>query len=139
MNRSRPSFKLTALVMAAVVLLLSIPSGMARAGLVATEQVVAERTAHEDRARVQNFLQREDVRKHLTRFGVNPAEAAARVNALSDAEVRQVAGQVDRIPAGQDGTVGIIVGAIVLIFIILLVTDLLGLTDIFPFVKKSKR
>jgi len=138
MNPSRTSFKLTALVMAAVVLLLSIPSGMARAGLVATEQVVAERTAHEDRVRVTNFLQREDVRKHLTRFGVNPEEAAARVNALSDAEVRQVAGQVDRVPAGQNA-IGIIVGAIVLIFIILLVTDLLGLTDIFPFVKKTKR
>ena len=138
MNRSRTSFKLTALVMAAVVLLLSIPSGMARAGLVATEQVVAERTAHEDRARVLNFLQREDVRKHLTRFGVKPDEAAARVDALSDAEVRQVAGQVDRVPAGQNA-IGIIVGAIVLIFIILLVTDLLGLTDIFPFVKKTKR
>jgi len=138
MNPSRTSFKLTALVMAAVVLLLSIPSGMARAGLVATEQVVAERTAHEDRARVLNFLQREDVRKHLTRFGVKPDEAAARVDALSDAEVRQVAGQVDRVPAGQNA-IGIIVGAIVLIFIILLVTDLLGLTDIFPFVKKTKR
>jgi len=45
---------------------------------------------------------------------------------------------VDTAPAGQNA-VGIIVGAIVLIFIILLVTDLLGLTDIFPFVKKSKR
>lgn len=138
MNPSRTPFKLTALVMAAVVCLLSIPSSMAQAGLVPTEQVVAERTAHEDRARVLNFLHREDVRKHLTRFGVNPAEAAARVNALSDAEVRQVAGQVDRVPAGQNA-IGIIVGAIVLIFIILLVTDLLGLTDIFPFVKKSKR
>lgn len=139
MNPSRTSFKLTALVMAAVVLLLSSPSGLAQAGLVATEQVVAERAPHEDRAHVLNFLQREDVRKHLARLGVNPDEAVARVSALSDAEVRQVAGQVDRVPAGQDGTIGIIVGAIVLIFIILLLTDLLGLTDIFPFVKKSKR
>lgn len=138
MNPSRTSFKLTALVMAAVVCLLSIPSSMAQAGLVPTEQVVAERTANEDRARVLSFLQRDDVRKHLTTLGVHPDEATARVNALSDAEVRQVAGQVDKLPAGQN-PIGIIVGAIVLIFIILLVTDLLGLTDIFPFVKKPRR
>lgn len=138
MNRSRPSFKLTALVMAAVVLLLSLPSGMARAGLVATEQLITERTASEDRARVLNFLQRDDVRKHLTTLGVRAEEAAARVAALSDAEIRTIAGHVDTVPAGQSA-IGVVVGAIVLIFIILLVTDLLGLTDIFPFVKKSKR
>jgi hypothetical protein len=138
MNPARPSFKLTALVMAALVLVLSIPSGLARAGLVPTEQLLTERSADEDRARVGSFLRRDDVRKHLTTLGVRADEAAARVAALSDAEVRAIAGHLDTLPAGQSA-VGAIVGAIVLIFVILLITDLLGLTDVFPFVKKPKR
>ena len=61
--------------------------------------------------------------------------AKARVNSLTDEEVSQVARQMDQLPAGGDG-LAIIVGAAVLIFLVLLLTDILGLTDVFKFVKK---
>ena len=138
MNVSRKPFKLIASVMAAVVFSVSIPTSMVQAGLVNTEQVIGETAAKEERARVLNFLQREDVRKQMIALGVQPDEAAARVHTLSDAEIRQVAGYLDKLPAGQNA-IAAIVGAIVLVFIILLITDLLGWTDIFPFVKKQKR
>ena len=81
------------------------------------------------------FLDRAEVREQIAALGVDPNEAAARVAALSDGQVREIAGQLDQLPAGQSA-VGVVVGAILIIFLVLLVTDLLGLTNVFPFVKR---
>ena len=53
----------------------------------------------------------------------------------SDEEIRQIAGHMDELPAGEGG-LGVVVGAILIIFLVLLITDILGVTDVFPFVKK---
>ncbi len=83
-----------------------------------------------------DFMLREDVQQQLTTLGVDPEEAARRVASLSDEEIRQIAGRLDELPAGQDGF-SAVAGVILIIFLVLLITDLLGLTDIFPFVKKT--
>ena len=70
--------------------------------------------------------------------GISPIEATARVDCLSDAEVMQIADKMDQLPSGGDG-VGAIVGAVLIIFLVLLLTDILGYTDVFPFVKHSSR
>ena len=54
---------------------------------------------------------------------------------LSDEEAAQLARQIDNLPAGADAGIGPIVGAIVLVFLVLLITDLLGLTKVFPFTR----
>jgi hypothetical protein len=59
------------------------------------------------------------------------------VESLSDAEAVDVASRIDQLTAG-GSAVGVIVGAILLVFLVLLITDLLGLTDVFPFVKKHR-
>ena len=82
-----------------------------------------------------DFLSRADVQHQMGLLGVDPDEAAERVAGLSDEEVRQIAGQLDTLPAGE-GTAGIIVGAALIVFLVLLITDILGLTDVFPFVNK---
>jgi hypothetical protein len=102
---------------------------------VSTEQVLAASAGAADRARVLAFLDRAEIRAQIAALGVDPNEAAARVAALSDAQVHEIAGQLDQLPAGQ-GAVGVVVGAILIIFLVLLVTDLLGLTNVFPFVKR---
>ncbi len=71
----------------------------------------------------------------MIELGVDPAEATARVAGLSDAEIRKIAGRIDQLSAGQ-GVVGTIIGAALVVFLVLLVTDILGLTDIFPFVRR---
>jgi hypothetical protein len=124
-----------ALVLAVVMFVMSMPLGVAQAALVSTEQVLAAGDGAADRARVLAFLDRAEVREQIAVLGVDPKEAAARVAALSDAQVREIAGQLDRLPAGQSA-VGAVVGAIVIIFLVLLVTDLLGLTNVFPFVRR---
>jgi hypothetical protein len=122
-----------ALVLAVVMFVVSMPLGVANAALVSTEQVLAGADGAADRARVLAFLDRAEVREQIVALGVDPNEAAARVRALSDAQVREIAGQLDQLPAGQSA-IGVVVGAILIIFLVLLVTDLLGLTNVFPFV-----
>jgi hypothetical protein len=126
-----------ALLLAVVMLAVSMPLGAARAALVTTDQVLTESAGASDRERVLAFLGRADVREQMVALGVDPAEAAARVAALSDPQVREIAGQLDQLPAGQSA-IGVVVGAILIIFLVLLVTDLLGLTDVFPFVNHHK-
>jgi hypothetical protein len=132
MNGVRRLRRGVALILAMVMLAISMPLGTARAAVVTTDQVLSESGAS-DRERVLAFLDRADVREQIVALGVDPAEAAAGVPALSAGLVREIAGQLDQLPAGQSA-VGVVVGAILIIFLVLLVTDLLGLTDVFPFV-----
>ncbi len=126
-----------ALALAVLMAVIAGPMGLAHAKMVTTDQVIERSTASDDRAQVMNFLMRDDVQQQLTRLGVDPEEATRRVATLSDEEVQEIAGRLDELPAGEGG-IGIIVGAILIIFLVLLITDLLGLTDIFPFVKGNK-
>ncbi len=124
-----------AVPMAAVMLMMSVPIGAANAGLIGTEQVVAREAAEAERSLVLDFLARDDVRAGLIGLGVDPAQAAARVAGLSDAEIRDIAGRIGQLPAGQ-GLIGSIIGAALVVFLVLLVTDILGLTDVFSFVRR---
>lgn len=121
-------------LMMVVMLATALPLGTAQAALVSTEQVVMETTGS-DRDRVEAFLERQDVRRQMIALGVDPAEAAARARQLSDAEIGQIVDRIDRLPAGQSA-LGAVLGVILIMFLVLLVTDLLGLTDIFPFVRR---
>ena len=127
-----------ALPMIAAMMAITMPLGIAHAALVGTDQIVASPRADIDRARVAAFVAREDVRGEMRKMGVDPDEATRRVAVMSDVEIQRIAAKIDNAPAGQSA-VGAIIGAVVLIFVVLLVTDLLGLTDIFPFVKRNKR
>jgi Family of unknown function (DUF6627) len=126
-----------AIGLAVLMAFMTVPIGLAQAKMVTTDQVITQSNPSDDRAQVLSFLMRDDVQQQLTRLGVDPDEAAQRVATLSDDEVQQIAGRLDQLPAGE-GAVGIIVGAVLIIFLVLLITDLLGLTDIFPFVKGNK-
>jgi len=129
--------RIVALPLVALMMAVTMPLGVAQAALVGTDQVVAPSQAEADRARVAAFIAREDVRAEMRKMDVDPDEAKRRVAVMSDMEIQRVAARIDTTPAGQ-GAAGAIIGAIVTIFIILLITDLLGLTDIFPFVKRHK-
>ncbi|MFP2770040.1 PA2779 family protein [Oceanisphaera sp. KMM 10153] len=99
--------------------------------LVSTQSALDAVQIGAERERIGNLLARADVREQLVKHGVELNEVEARVAALSDQEVRQMAEQLDSMPAGANG----VVGALLTVFIILLVTDLLGLTHVFPFTR----
>lgn len=116
--------------------LMSLYIPAAQAGMIAPSAYgqTQNGAASEQRQQLQQFLSRDDIRTQLVDMGVDPADAQARVELLSDQEVATAAQRMQELPAG-----GSVVGAIVLIFLVLLLTDILGFTDVFPFVKKHAR
>jgi len=123
----------------ASVLILSISTwGLpALAAPVSAEQVMTLTVSEQhtaQRAELVTWLDREDVRQQMTALGVSPTQAMARVASLSDAEVSRLAGEIETSPAAGNG----VVGAVVFVFLVLLVTDLLGLTKVFPFTRSVR-
>ena len=88
------------------------------------------------RERIDGLLERQDLQAKLAAYGVQVSEVKARVAALSDEEAAQLARQIDQAPAGGDG--GAIIGAALIVFLVLLLTDILGFTKVFPFTKPIK-
>lgn len=108
----------------------------ANAGIVPTEALLAPDAATTTagaRAQVNAFFARDDVRQALTAQGVDTNAALARVAAMSDVEVAQLAGRIDQAPVGGD-----VLGLMFTVFIVLLVTDILGLTKVFPFTRSIR-
>lgn len=101
----------------------------ASAGVVTTDELVTSA----EKERVKGFLDRAEVRAQLQSMGVDADSARARVDALTDIEANDLAARIDQLPAGGD-----ILGVLVVIFIVLLITDLLGWTRIFPFTRSVR-
>lgn len=106
-----------------------------RAAMVGTAQIFKETHKDLNRDRLRSFLNRAEVRAQMEAWDVDSEMAKVRIESLTDEEVAEIVERLDQLPAGGDA-LGAILGAAVLIFLILLVTDILGLTDVFPFVKK---
>lgn len=124
----------TALLLILLMSFHTVVAPLASAALIATDTLVSAQEVEASRDRLAALLAREDVGAALQGHGVSAQEVLLRVNSLSDQEVIKLAQNIDALPAGADG--GSVVGAVVFIFLVLLITDLLGLTDVFPFVKK---
>jgi hypothetical protein len=105
----------------------------AQAGIVSTDDAATTSSSTGARERISAFLQRDDVATAIQAQGVTSQAALERVNAMTDAEVAQLAQRIDQAPAG-----GEILGLLFTVFIILLVTDILGLTKVFPFTRSAR-
>ena len=106
---------------------------IASAGMIGTGEVAAAGEHREVRDEALALLARDDVRSQLETLGVDPAHAEARVMALTPEELEQLAEHMDEQPAGANS----VVGALVFVFVVLLVTDILGFTNVFPFVTRT--
>lgn len=118
---------------ARVLILCTLAMGMplpASADIVTTDQVYTS----SERDRVKNFLDRADVQSQMQAMGVDSNAARARVDALTDEEAARLAGQIDQLPAGASDVLGVLL----VVFIVLLITDILGLTKIFPFTRSIR-
>lgn len=124
--------RLTACVLIASTTLMGMPL-TAQAAMVSTSEAMATQAGDANRDKVTAFLAREDIRTALEAQGVSSVSATDRVKAMSDAEVSQLASRVDQAPAG-----GEILGLIFTVFIVLLITDIFGLTKVFPFTRSIR-
>ena len=121
------------LVLVFVVSVVTTPVTQAR--MIGTADYAAGAAVEQQRAELRELLASDEVRGQLERWGVDPDDAAARVETLTPAELREMAQRMEEMPAGAG--VGSVVNAIVLVFLVLLITDILGVTDVFPFVRRT--
>ncbi len=135
MRYIRSSAKPISCFMAIFMLMLSGPFQSAMAAMVGTETVVDAERALDARSFLQNLLTRADVQSMLVSQGIDPQEAKNRLDSLTDQEAIRAADQLQELPAGGDSFLTTLLIVVFVVFLILLITDIAGYTDIFPFVK----
>jgi len=106
----------------------------AQAAMVSTDEILKQNKQNLDRERLTILLDRSEVQKQLEAWGVKSEQAKQWIDSLTDREIAEIVTRIDQMPAGGSAT-GILVGGALLVFFVLLITDILGYTDIFPFVK----
>jgi len=124
MHPIRKKAQPVAILMIILTLLLSVPYQAAFAALVETETMLDMSRGQEARETLKQFMARKDVRTTIVAQGVEPLEADARLNSLSDAEVIQLADQIDQLPAGGD-VLGLAIAVLVIVILVLVIMRLM--------------
>lgn len=138
MKRVRQALKPVSFFLAIFVLMISGPFQSAYAAMIGTESVLDTSRGQQARVYLKSLLAREDVRAALVARGLDPLEAEMRIDSLSDAEAVNAADRFDQLPAGS-GVIETMLIIAFLVFLILLITDIAGYTDVFPFVHPIKK
>ncbi len=102
----------------------------ASAAMISTDSAAQQSFTHYDIAQVTQMFDRDDVQQQLVALGVSVDDAQARVALMTDAELAQLNSRMATMEAGSD-----ILGIALTVFIVLVITDMLGATDVLPFVK----
>lgn len=97
------------------------------AGIIGTQSMIEMDQADTDRARVESFVEQENVRDQMLSMGVDPAEVKERLAALTDAELSMLNQNIENLPAGGDGVL-VVIG---IVFLVLLILELTGVINIF--------
>ena len=118
-------FVVVAVMMAGWMGVLGSVRGVAEAGVIASSiQDAGSRL--EDMAKVQAFLENKVVVQKLVDYGVSPAEAMAKVEAMSAQDLHRLASLTDRAAAGADDGLGILIGLAILIILIIVIFKLMN-------------
>ncbi len=105
-----------------------------QAAMVDNDQLISQSQMQMSKQEILTQLDRQHVQDKLLAMGVNIDDAKQRIDQMTQQELAQVAQDIENMPAGSGGVVGPIVGALLVVFIVLVVTDMLGATDVFGFV-----
>ncbi len=107
------------------------------AQMASTEALFEHSVTVSPKERVMQFTAREDVAKILGQMDVDPAMIEERVASMTDEEASKIAQKIDTLPAGSSA-VGSLIGAVVFVFVLLVITDILGLTKVFGFTRSIR-
>lgn len=99
----------------------------AMAGMIGNQELAMQAELQMQRDEVRFFMAREDVRGMLLDYGIDTADVDNRINNLTESELLQIQNQLADLPAGGNA-LGLVVG----ILLILVLLDVLGLTNVFP-------
>ncbi|MEH6713786.1 MAG: PA2779 family protein [Paraglaciecola polaris] len=110
-------------------LLLTLSLGTASAGVYSSNDVLNQAQYQFNKQQVLSMVYSQDVLTQLEALGVSPADAKARINNMTQSELSALNEQMNNMPAGG------IVGAIVTVLVVVALLDLLGVTDVYPFIR----
>lgn len=116
--------KIVAFVLS-VALVFAGTTSLANATLISTQQAVAVESRVAQEAQVREALAREDVARMMVEMGVDPSDVDGRIASLSDAELAQLHGQLEELPAGG------VLAVLGIVLVVLIVLELTGAIDIF--------
>ena len=116
------------------ILSISLLAQASWAQMVSTEALFKQSVTVSSKEKVIQFTTREDVAKILGQMDVDPKMIEARIASMTDEEASEIAYQIGTLPAG-GSAIGSIVGAAVFVFVVLLITDILGFTKVFGFTR----
>ncbi len=135
MKLIRQRSKSASVFLITLMVLLTIPYQSVLAAMIETEAILDIAVqGQEARNTIKSILAREDAQAVLRAQGIDPLEARARVDSLSDAEAVRIADKIEELPAGGNFLVGLLI-AVGIIVIVLAITDAMGYTDVFTFIK----
>ncbi len=100
------------------------------ADVVPSESVIAEQQKLYNKQQLLNMVDSQSVQEKLIALGVSPADAKHRIANMTDAELAEFQRQMDELPAGQG-----VVSAIVTVLVVIALLDVLGVTDVYPFIR----
>jgi uncharacterized protein DUF6627 len=119
-------FVVMAVMMAGWMGVLGSVRGVAEAGVIASS-ISDAGSRVEDMAKVQSFLENKVVVQKLVDYGVSPAEALAKVEAMSAKDLHRLASLTDRAAAGTDsGAIGFLIAVAILIILIIVILKLMN-------------
>ena len=118
-------FVVMAVMMAGWMGVLGSVRGVAEAGVIASS-IEDAGSRVEDMAKVQSFLENKVVVQKLVDYGVSPAEATAKVKAMSAQDLHRLASLTDRAAAGADDGIGLLIGLAILIILIIVIFKLMN-------------
>lgn len=135
MRRSPGMKKTVAAVLVVAFSFLSVIVAPLQAAMVGTADMLQQQDRELARAKVVRFMERQDVENYLSAMGVDSDEAISRVATLTDEEIAMLAEKIDHMPAGGDA-VGFLLAVALILFLVLIITDMIGVTDVFSFINK---
>jgi hypothetical protein len=115
-------------------LLILMPVMNVQAAMLGTDTLITTAQSQQSIAELQQLLGREDAQQQLLALGVSPDQVRERVASLSDSELARINQGIDSLNAGGESVLGILL----VIFIIFVITDVIGATNIFPFIHPVK-
>lgn len=98
------------------------------AAVFSSEQVIANQQFNFNKQQVLSYVDSAEVQNKLIELGVSPADAKQRIANMTAEELNALNSQMNEMPAGG------IVGVVVTVLVVVVVTDLMGLTDVYPFI-----
>jgi hypothetical protein len=113
----RRNAKLASVFLTILMLSITIPYQSALAAMIGTEAMLDSTRSQQARNDINSLLLRDDVKNALMAQGINPIEAKARIDSLSNAKVMRIANEIDKLPAGGGG----LVAGVYVVFIVAVV------------------